>query len=84
MPISGEETRPTEGNHDKNNTSSSKVSLCEEFVLPPREKKKSLLRTFKRNIGLTNQRQTSYGLGKTIRKKGTSKGRVRGFVNKNC
>jgi hypothetical protein len=40
-PISREATRPTEGNHDKNNTSSSKVSLCEEFVLSPREKKVS-------------------------------------------
>jgi len=40
MPLSGEATRPTEGNHDKNNTSSSKVSLWEEFVLPPLEKKK--------------------------------------------
>jgi hypothetical protein len=38
MPLPGEATHPTEGNHDKNNTSSSKVSLCEEFVLPPREK----------------------------------------------
>ena len=39
MPLPGEATRPKEGNHDKNNTPSSKVSLCEEFVLPPREKK---------------------------------------------
>jgi hypothetical protein len=38
MPLTGEATRPTEGNHDKNNISSSKVSLCEEFVLPPLEK----------------------------------------------
>jgi hypothetical protein len=84
MPLSGEATRPTEGNHDKNNTSSSKVSLCEEFVLPPLEKKKSLLRTFKRNTGLTNQRQTSYGLVTTTRNKGTSKGRLRRFVDNNC
>jgi hypothetical protein len=41
MPISGEATRPTEGNHDKKNTSSSKVNLCEEFVLPLQEKKVS-------------------------------------------
>jgi hypothetical protein len=39
MSISDEATRPTEGKSDKNNTSSSKVSLCEEFVIPPREKK---------------------------------------------
>jgi len=43
-------------------------------------RKKSLLRTFKGNTGLANQRETSYGLGKTITNKGTSKGRVRSFV----